>query len=833
MENEHNEGRIVNIDIRDEMKTSYLDYAMSVIVSRALPDVRDGLKPVHRRILYSMSELGMTPDKPHRKSARIVGDVLGKFHPHGDSAVYNAMVRLAQEFSTRYMLVDGHGNFGSVDGDSAAAMRYTEARMSKIALEMMRDIGKDTIDYRLNFDETLNEPKVLPSRFPNLLVNGSSGIAVGMATSIPPHNLIEVVNGIVGMIDNSEITTEELLGFIKGPDFPTGGNIMGIENIREAYRTGRGKVIVRAEAEIEENEKGRSSIIITELPYQVNKAKQIERIAELVRDKKLEGISDLRDESDRTGMRIVVEIKRDFNANIVLNNLYKYTQFQSTFSIILLALVDEQPKVLTLKQIIRHYLDHQIEVIVRRTQFDLNRAEERAHILEGLKIALDNIDAVIKLIRGSDTGAEAKEGLMNNFSLSDRQAQAILDMRLQRLTGLERGKIEEEYDALMIEVNRLKAILASKELVYNIIKDELIEIKEKYGDERRTEIKASEEEINIEDMIQEECIAVTLTHFGYIKRLPEDTYKTQRRGGRGVAGLTTREDDFVEHLYITSTHDNLLFFTNQGRVYSMKGYEIPEARRQARGTAIINLLQLMPGEKITAVIPIRNFTEDNFLILVTKKGVTKRLRLNELQNIRKSGLIAISLKDQDELMGVRKTQGDDKIILVTSAGMSIVFEESDVRDMGRTAMGVRAIRLNKDDYLVGMDLIEEDKDLLVISEFGYGKRTPLEEYRVQTRGGKGVKTYNIKDTTGPIINAKVVDVEDEVMMISFFGTIIRLSVSDISTMGRATQGVRLMKMGKDDRVVSVAKTIVEEFEKICMLPKADAEIEDENEVIEE
>ena len=813
-ENEIKNERVMDIDIRSEMQTSYLDYAMSVIVSRALPDVRDGLKPVHRRILYSMSELGMTPDKPHRKSARIVGDVLGKYHPHGDSAVYNAMVRLAQDFSTRYMLVDGHGNFGSVDGDSAAAMRYTEARMSKIALEMMRDIGKETIDYRLNFDETLNEPKVLPSRFPNLLVNGSSGIAVGMATSIPPHNLNEVINGITATIDNPDISIDELIGYIKGPDFPTGANIMGIENIREAYRTGRGKVIVRAEAEIEENEKGRSSIIITELPYQVNKAKQIERIAELVRDKKLEGISDLRDESDRTGMRIVVEVKRDFNANIVLNNLFKYTQFQSTFSIILLALVNDQPKVLNLKQIIGHYLDHQVDVIRRRTQYDLRKAEERAHILEGLKIALDNIDAVIKLIRGSSNGAEAKEGLINQFGLTDIQAQAILDMRLQRLTGLEREKIEEEWNALVIEINRLKEILASEDEINKIIKEELIIIKEKYGDDRRTEIKASEEEINIEDMIQEEDVAITLTHFGYIKRLPEDTYKTQRRGGRGVTGLTTREDDFVEHLFITSTHDNLLFFTNQGRVYSMKGYEIPEARRQAKGTAIINLLQLNAGEKITAVIPIRNFTEDNFLILVTKKGITKKLRLNELQNIRKSGLIAISLKEEDELMGVRKTEGDDKIILVTSAGMSIVFEESDVRDMGRTAMGVKAINLNKDDYLVGMDLIEADKELLVISELGYGKRTPLEQYRVQTRAGKGVKTYNIKKSTGPIMSAKVVDKEDGIMIISFFGTIIRLNVSDISTMGRNTQGVRLMKMGKDDRVVSVAKTIVEDLDKI-------------------
>ncbi|AFS77092.1 DNA gyrase subunit A [Gottschalkia acidurici 9a] len=802
--------RVVDIDIREEMKKSYLDYSMSVIVSRALPDVRDGLKPVHRRILYAMNDLGMTPDKPHKKSARIVGEVLGKYHPHGDTAVYDAMVRLAQDFSTRYMLIDGHGNFGSVDGDGAAAMRYTEARMSKIALEMLRDIGKDTIDYRLNFDETLNEPKVLPSRFPNLLVNGSSGIAVGMATSIPPHNLSEVIDGIVAMIDNKDITIEEIISHIKGPDFPTGAIIMGKENIREAYRTGRGKVIVRSEAEIEENSKGRSSIIVTEIPYQVNKARLIEKIAELVRDKRIEGISDLRDESDRDGMRIVIEIKRDANANIVLNNLYKYTQLQATFSIIMLALVNDQPKVLNLHQMIKHYLDHQVEVIVRRTQYELNKAEERAHILAGLRIALDNIDAVIKLIRGSSTTAEAKDGLMNQFGLSDKQAQAILDMRLQRLTGLEREKIEEEYNALMIEISRLKEILASEELVYGIIKQELLEIKENYGDERRTKIRVSEEDIDIEDMIQEENVAITLTHFGYIKRLPEDTYKTQKRGGRGVAGLTTREEDFVEHLFITSTHDNLLFFTNQGKVYTMKAYEIPEAKRQARGMAIINLLQLNPEEKITAVIPIRDFVEDNYLILVTKKGITKKLRLNELQNIRKNGLIAISLKEEDELIGVRKTEGDDNVILVTSNGMSITFNEKDVRDMGRTAMGVKAITLNKGDYLVGMDLVKPNKELLVISEFGYGKRTSLDEYRIQSRGGKGIKTYNIKDITGKIISAGVVEEDDDILIVSLGGTIIRLNVSDISQMGRSTQGVRLMKMAKDDKVVSVAKVLVEE-----------------------
>ena len=802
--------RVVDIDIREEMKKSYLDYSMSVIVSRALPDVRDGLKPVHRRILYAMNDLGMTPDKPHKKSARIVGEVLGKYHPHGDTAVYDAMVRLAQDFSTRYMLIDGHGNFGSVDGDGAAAMRYTEARMSKIALEMLRDIGKDTIDYRLNFDETLNEPKVLPSRFPNLLVNGSSGIAVGMATSIPPHNLSEVIDGIVAMIDNKDITIEEIISHIKGPDFPTGAIIMGKENIREAYRTGRGKVIVRSEAEIEENSKGRLSIIVTEIPYQVNKARLIEKIAELVRDKRIEGISDLRDESDRDGMRIVIEIKRDANANIVLNNLYKYTQLQATFSIIMLALVNDQPKVLNLHQMIKHYLDHQVEVIVRRTQYELNKAEERAHILAGLRIALDNIDAVIKLIRGSATTAEAKDGLMNQFGLSDKQAQAILDMRLQRLTGLEREKIEEEYNALMIEISRLKEILASEELVYGIIKQELLEIKENYGDERRTKIRASEEDIDIEDMIQEENVAITLTHFGYIKRLPEDTYKTQKRGGRGVSGLTTREEDFVEHLFITSTHDNLLFFTNQGKVYTMKAYEIPEAKRQARGTAIINLLQLNTEEKITAVIPIRDFVEDNYLILVTKKGITKKLRLNELQNIRKNGLIAISLKEDDELIGVRKTEGDDNVILVTSNGMSITFNEKDVRDMGRTAMGVKAITLNKGDYLIGMDLVKPNKELLVISELGYGKRTSLDEYRIQSRGGKGIKTYNIKDITGKIISAGVVEEEDDILIVSLCGTIIRLNVSDISQMGRSTQGVRLMKMAKDDKVVSVAKVLEEE-----------------------
>ncbi|MGF7060717.1 DNA gyrase subunit A [Brassicibacter mesophilus] len=801
--------RIMPIDIEDEMKKSYLDYAMSVIVSRALPDVRDGLKPVHRRILYAMNELSLMPDKPHRKSARIVGDVLGKYHPHGDSAVYDAMVRLAQDFSTRYLLVDGHGNFGSVDGDGAAAMRYTEARMSKITLEMLRDIGKDTIDYRLNFDETLNEPKVLPSRFPNLLVNGSSGIAVGMATSIPPHNLGEVIDGTIMMIDNPDVQVDDLLTCIKGPDFPTGAIIMGREGLKTAYRTGRGRAVVRAKAFIEHNSKGRAFIIVKELPYQVNKARLIEKIADLVRDKKLEGISDLRDESDRTGMRIVIEIKRDANPNVVLNNLYKHTQLQDTFSIIMIALVNDEPKVLNLRQVVRYYLDHQKEVIVRRTQYDLNKAEERAHILEGLKIALDNIDAVISLIRGSKTTADAKEGLMNEFALTEKQAQAILDMRLQRLTGLEREKIDEEYEELIKQINKFREILANERLIYQIVKEELLEIKEKYSDERRTEIKASEDEIDIEDMIQEENVAITLTHFGYVKRMPEDTYKIQKRGGRGVSGLTTREEDFVEHLFITSTHDNLLFLTSQGRVYSLKAYEIPEAKRQAKGTAIINLLQINPDEKITAVIPIKDFSPEDYLVLVTQNGIIKKTKLDQFKNIRKNGLIAISLKEDDELISVKRTSGDNDLILVTSRGMSIRFNEKDVRDMGRTAMGVKAISLKGDDKLVGMDLVEDGKDLLVISEYGYGKRTSLEEYRVQTRGGKGIKTYSIKDRTGKLINAKVVDKEDEIMMISFLGVIIRLKVSDISQMGRSTQGVTLMKTGKDDHVVSVAKVIAE------------------------
>ena len=800
---------IVEINIEDEMKKSYLDYSMSVIMSRALPDVRDGLKPVHRRIIYAMDELGMGPDKQYRKSARVVGDVLGKYHPHGDSSVYDAMVRLAQDFNIRYPLVDGHGNFGSIDGDAAAAMRYTEARMTRLATEMLRDIDKDTIDYRPNFDETLKEPVVLPSRFPNLLVNGSSGIAVGMATNIPPHNLGEAIDGIVMLIDNPKASIDDLMTVIKGPDFPTGAHIMGKDGIKAAYKTGRGKITVRAVAEIEESKKGRYRIVATEIPYQVNKASLIEKIAEYVRDKKIEGISDLRDESDKDGMRIVIELKRDANPNVVLNNLYKYTQFQTTFGVIMLALVNGEPKILNLKQMLTHYIEHQKVVITRRTQFELKKAEERAHIIEGLKIALDNIDEVIKIIRSSKTEAIAKEALMKNFGLSDKQSQAILDMRLRRLTGLEREKLEEEYEALIKEINRLKEILANERLVYEILKNELLEIKEKYGDKRRSRIMPSAEEIEIEDIIEEEDAVITLTHFGYIKRTPEYTYKTQKRGGKGIIALTTREEDFVEDLYITSTHDTILFFTNKGKVYSLKAYEIPEGGRQAKGTAIVNLLNIAGDEKVNAIIPINKNTKEDNLILITKNGIIKKTKLENFENIRRNGLIAIGLKEDDELIAVRKTDGNREIIVVTKKGMSIRFDEKDVREMGRTAMGVKAITLNEGDKVVTMELIEEGKNLLVISENGFGKRTPLDEYKTQNRGGKGLITYNIKPKTGDIVSAKVVDDNDEIMMISMSGTIIRIVAKDISIMGRATQGVTLMKMN-DDKVVAVAKYVEED-----------------------
>ena len=798
-------NKIIQIDIEDEMKKSYIDYAMSVIVGRALPDVRDGLKPVHRRILYAMSELGLSPEKPHRKSARIVGDVLGKYHPHGDSSVYEAMVRMAQNFSTRYLLVDGHGNFGSVDGDSAAAMRYTEAKLTKLSVQMLRDIGKETVDYSPNFDETLKEPVVLPSRYPNLLVNGSNGIAVGMATSIPPHNLGEVIDATIKMIDNEETNVEDIIKIIKGPDFPTGAVIMGKDSIKEAYRTGQGKVTVRAVSEIEENQRGRTQIIVNEIPYQVNKARLIEKIAELVRDKKIEGISDLRDESDRNGMRILIELKRDANAHVVLNKLYKHTQMQDTFSIIMIALVKGQPKVLNIYEMIYHYLEHQKEVVTRRTQYDLTKAEERAHILEGLKIALDHIDAVIKLIRGSENVQIAKEGLIKTFSLSEKQAQAILDMRLQRLTGLEREKIEEEYGELIKLINWYREILGNERLLLNIIKEELTEIKELYDDDRRTMIIASVDGIEEEDLIEEEEVAITLTHFGYIKRLPADTYKSQRRGGKGITGHITREEDFIENIFITSTHNYILFFTSLGRVYRMKAYEIPEARRQAKGTAIVNLLQLQPQEKVTAIIPIKTFEENKFLILSTQKGVIKKTELSQFDTSRKVGLIAISLKEDDELISVKLTDGMKEILIITREGMSIRFKEDDVRDMGRSAMGVKAMNLGNDDIVVAMELVETGSDLLVVSEHGFGKRTSLEEYRLQSRGGKGVITYNTKDKTGKVVGAKVVTDKDEVMMISSEGTIIRLEISGISRMGRNTQGVTLMRIREDTKLVTVAK----------------------------
>ena len=803
-------NRILPIEIADEMKKSYIDYAMSVIAGRALPDVRDGLKPVHRRILYSMSELNLTPDKPYRKSARIVGDVLGKYHPHGDTAVYYAMVRMAQDFATRAPLVDGHGNFGSVDGDAPAAMRYTEAKMTKLSLELLRDIDKETVDFVPNFDESLKEPSVLPARFPNLLVNGSNGIAVGMATSIPPHNLGEVIDATIHLIDNEECSVEDLIQFVKGPDFPTSAIIMGKENITEAYRTGRGKVKVRARAYIEELAKGKQQIVVTEIPYQVNKAKLVEKIAELVKDKKVEGISDLRDESNRNGMRIVIELKRDANANIVLYKLYKHSQMEDTFSIIMLALVNGEPKVLNLKQVLYHYIQHQKDVVTRRTKFELNKAEARAHILEGLKIALDNLDEVIKLIRGSKTGAEAKEGLMNRFNLTDVQAQAILDMRLQRLTGLERDKIEAEYEELIKKINRLREILSNERLLMNVIKEELQIIKDNYADERRTEIRHAEGEIDMKDLIENEEVAITLTHFGYIKRMPIDTYKSQNRGGRGISALTTREEDFIKELITTHTHSKLLFFTNKGKVYRLNAYEIPEGKRQAKGTAIVNLLQLGSDEKIATVISLDSDSNQEYLLLATKNGIVKKTKREEFKNINKSGLIAIGLREDDELIGVRATDGNEEVILVTKEGMSIRFDENDIRHMGRTAMGVKGISLNPNDQVVAMNLCSEGNELLVVSENGFGKRTSIDEYRAQIRAGKGIKTYNIADKTGDIVGAQMVSEDDDMMIINSDGVLIRLRVNEISLFGRVTSGVKLMKTDDEVNIVSIAKIKAEE-----------------------
>ncbi|MTK13202.1 MAG: DNA gyrase subunit A [Clostridiaceae bacterium] len=799
-----NEGKVLPVDISYEMKKCYIDYAMSVIVGRALPDVRDGLKPVHRRILYSMYELGLTPEKGYRKCARIVGDVLGKYHPHGDTAVYDALVRMAQDFSIRYTLVNGHGNFGSVDGDSAAAMRYTEAKMSKITMEMLREINKNTVDFIPNFDGEEQEPSVVPSRFPNLLVNGSAGIAVGMATNIPPHNLTEVINGITMLIDNPEASVLDLMTEIKGPDFPTAGIILGTSGIRSAYETGRGKVIVRAKADIEE-EKGRHRIIVTEIPYQVNKSKLIENMADLVKDKKIEGISDIRDESDRDGMRIVIELKRDANPNIILNQLYKHTKMQDTFGIIMIALVNNEPQVLNLKQVLVHYLDFQKEVIRRRTRFDLDKALARAHILEGLKIALDHIDEVINLIRSSKNAEEAKNGLMIKFSLSEKQAQAILDMRLQRLTGLEREKIEQEYNELMKTIAYLKEILEKEELVLKIIKEELIEIKNKYGDERRTEIQRNNDEINIEDLIQEQEVGITLTHAGYIKRISADTYSAQKRGGKGIQAMATKEDDFVEHMFITSTHNNILFFTNKGRVHKLKGYEIHDAGRTAKGTNLINLIPIDTDEKIQAVITFKEFDENNYFIMGTKEGLIKKTQMSQYASIRKNGLNAINLKDGDELIGVKMTTGESEILVFTKNGYAIRFKETDVRPMGRTATGVKAITLRDSDIAVAMDIVAEDQDVLVISENGFGKRTPVSEYTAHRRGGKGIITYKVNDKTGSIVGARVVKDEDEMMLINSSNVAIRINVSGISTTSRNTSGVTLMRTEEEQKVVAIAK----------------------------
>ena len=811
MIDDKNVGHLMPLNIEDELKKSFISYAMAVIVSRALPDVRDGLKPVHRRILYSMTELGVTPDKPFRKSARIVGDVLGKYHPHGDSSVYDAMVRLAQDFATHYPLVEGQGNFGSVDGDGAAAMRYTEARLSKLSMEMVRDLEKETVDFYPNFDETLMQPAVMPSRFPNLLVNGSSGIAVGMATNIPPHNLGEVIDGVVCMIDNPECTVDDLMQCVKGPDFPTGGVILGRRGIYDTYHTGRGRIVVRARSEIEEMPNNRQRIVVTEIPYMVNKAKLIEKIAEMVHDKTVEGISDIRDESDRRGMRIVIELKRDTNASVVLNTLYKHTQLQDTFGAIMLALVDGEPKVLSLKQIIFHYLQHQEDVIRRRTKYDLDKAEARSHILEGLMIALDNIDEVIALIRASRTAQDARDGLMSRFGLTERQAQAILDMRLQRLTGLERDKIEAEYAELQKLIAYYKEVLADERKLLGIIKDEILEIKRKYADERKTEISAMDGEIDMLDLIDEEDMVVTMTHFGYVKRLPKTTYRAQRRGGKGVVGATTREEDFVEQMYVTSTHDPLMFFTNRGRVYQLNCYEIPEAGRTARGTAIVNLLQLDPGEKVTAMLPIpQEKTEGHYLVMATKQGVIKRTELSEFANLRKAGLIAIVLREDDALIGVALTDGSYEMLLGTRSGMAIRFPESDMRPIGRNAMGVKAIELDGGDEVVDMCPVFPDMNVLSITENGYGKRTEIDEYRVQSRGGKGIKAMNLTAKTGALTCQLLVHEDEDILLITDDGTLIRMPVADISTLGRNTQGVRLMRVEDGCKVVCVARAEAEE-----------------------
>ena len=798
------QDKVVPVNLSEVMSTSYIDYAMSVIVARALPDVRDGLKPVHRRILYAMQEAGMGSNKPYKKSARIVGEVLGKYHPHGDISVYDAIVRMAQDFSIRYPLADGHGNFGSVDGDPAAAMRYTEVRMSKIAELMLQDIDKDTVDFVPNYDESLKEPSVLPAKFPQLLVNGSAGIAVGMATNIPPHNMREVIDGVLMLIDNPETTVDELMTVVKGPDFPTGGQILGLEGVRSAYRTGRGVVPMRAEAHIETMSSGKAQIIVTELPYQVNKARLVEKIAELVRDKTIEGITALRDESDRSGMRIVMELRRDANANVILNQLYKHTQMQDSFGVIMLALVDGRPRVLNLKEVLHYYLAHQEDVITRRTKYELAKAEARAHILEGLTIALDHLDAVITTIRSSRTADIAKAALMDGFSLSDKQAQAILDLRLQRLTGLEREKIQEEYQEVLKTIDYLKSVLADESKIFGIIKDELTKVKEQFGDDRRTRITLDASDMAVEDLIAEEDVVLTLTHGGYVKRIPLDTYRNQKRGGRGVTGMGTKETDFVEHLLITTTHRTVLFFTNRGLVYRLKGYDIPESARQAKGTAIVNLLPLSGGETITAVIPVEAFREDRYLFMATRKGIVKKTVLKEFDTARKGGLIALTLDEDDDLIGVKATDGERQIVIGTRDGLAIAFEEGDVRVMGRQAHGVYGIRLSDMDEVVGMDTLRPEHQILTVTEEGYGKRTAVSEYRIQQRGGKGIINMKVTEKTGAVVGLKVVHPEQELMLITTGGIVIRTNVDEISVISRNTQGVKVIKTEEGDRVASLA-----------------------------
>ena len=802
--------KVHEVDLKKTMETSYIDYAMSVIASRALPDVRDGLKPVQRRILYSMIELNNGPDKPHRKCARIVGDTMGKYHPHGDSSIYGALVNMAQEWSTRYPLVDGHGNFGSVDGDGAAAMRYTEARLSKISMELTADINKNTVDFTPNFDETEKEPSVLPARFPNLLVNGTSGIAVGMATNIPPHNLKEVIGAVVKIIDDQieetgETTIDDILEIIKGPDFPTGATILGTRGIEEAYRTGRGKIRVRAVSNIETMPNGKSRIIVTELPYMVNKARLIEKIAELVRDKKVDGITALEDQSSREGMRICIETRRDVNANVLLNQLYKHTQLQDTFGVIMLALVNNEPKVLNILDMLKYYLKHQEEVVTRRTQYELNKAEERAHILKGLLIALDNIDEVIRIIRASKTTQIAKEGLIERFGLTDAQAQAIVDMRLRALTGLEREKLENEYAELMKQIEYLKSILADRKILLGVIKEEIVFIANKYGDERRTQIGFDESDLSMEDLIPEQDIVITATKLGYIKRMTTDTFKSQNRGGKGIKGMQTIDEDYVEELFMTSSHHYILFFTNKGRVYRLKAYEIPEAGRTSRGTAIVNLLQLMPEEKITAAIPVKEFEAGKYLFMATKQGLVKKTSMDEYENVRKTGLAAITLREDDELIEVKITDNEKDVFIVTKYGQCIRFDEKDVRPTGRTSMGVRGINLEDNDEVVGMQLDVQGQYLLIASEKGMGKRTDIEEFKVQNRGGKGVKCYNITDKTGEVVGVKSVNEDNEIMIINTDGIIIRMECAGISVLGRVTSGVKLINLHDNSKVASVAK----------------------------